>query len=38
VRRVKRLAAILTTLVLASLTAYAADVTGTWHATVDLGG
>ncbi len=34
----KKLSAILATVVLMSLAAYAANVTGTWNATVDLGG
>ena len=37
VRRVKRTAAILATVFLLALAAYAADVTGTWNANVDLG-
>ena len=36
--RVKKLSAILATVVVLSLAAYAADVTGTWNAQVDLGG
>jgi hypothetical protein len=41
VRRVKKLSAVLLTLVVLfvlSLAAYAANVSGTWNATVDLGG
>jgi len=34
----RKLSAILVSLLLLSLTAYAADVTGTWKAKVDLGG